>query len=67
MLDFAFCFAVRVIKSRNSEYPIGALVLAESGWRTHFISKDGTDLRNVPIDLNGLSPSVTLGVLGMTG
>ena len=56
-----------MIKSRNGEYPVGSLVLAESGWRTHFISKGGMDLRPIPIDLNGLSPSLALGALGMTG
>lgn len=57
----------RVIKTRNGQYPLGSLVLAMSGWRTHYLSKDGTDLRPIPFDLNGLSPSVTLGVLGMPG
>lgn len=57
----------RVIKTRNGEFPLGTLVLAFSGWRTHYLSKDGKDLRPVPFDLGSLSPSVTLGVLGMPG
>jgi NADPH-dependent curcumin reductase CurA len=56
-----------VIKTRNGEFPLGTLVLARSGWRTHYLSKDGKDLRPVPFDLGSLSPSVTLGVLGMPG
>ena len=57
----------RVIKTRNGEFPLGTLVLAHCGWRTHYLSKDGKDLRSIPFDLGSLSPSVTLGVLGMPG
>ncbi|CAF0953438.1 unnamed protein product [Didymodactylos carnosus] len=57
----------KVIKTRNGEFPLGTLVLSGSGWRTHFISKDGKDLKPIPFDLGNLSPSVALGVLGMPG
>ncbi len=57
----------RVIKTRNGEFPLGTLVLANSGWRTHYLSTNGKDLRPIPFDLGSLSPSVTLGVLGMPG
>lgn len=57
----------RVIKTRNGEFPLGTLVLGNSGWQTHYLSKDGKDLRPIPFDLGTLSPSVTLGVLGMPG
>ncbi len=57
----------RVIKTRNGEFPLGGLVLASSGWQTHYLSKDGKDLQPIPFDLGSLSPSVSLGVLGMPG
>jgi len=57
----------RVIQTRNGEFPLGTLVLAVCGWQTHYLSKDGKDLRPIPFDLGSLSPSVTLGVLGMPG
>jgi prostaglandin reductase 1 len=57
----------RVIKTRNGEFPLGTLVLAFSGWRSHYLSKDGKDLQPIPFDLGSLSPSVALGVLGMPG
>ena len=63
-----FCQNIfRVIKSRNGQFPIGTLVKSSSGWRTHFLSKDGKDLQVIPYDLDSLSPSVTLNVLGMPG
>ncbi|CAF3923397.1 unnamed protein product [Rotaria sp. Silwood1] len=58
---------LKVIKTRNGEFPLGTLVLAFSGWQTHYLSKDGKDLRPIPFDLDTLSPSVSLGVLGMPG
>ncbi|CAF1341101.1 unnamed protein product [Rotaria sp. Silwood1] len=58
---------MRVIKSRNGEFPVGTLVKSYSGWRTHFLSKDGKDLEVIPFDLGSLSPSITLNVLGMPG
>ncbi|CAF0871863.1 unnamed protein product [Adineta ricciae] len=58
---------LKVIRTRNGEFPLGTLALAFSGWRTHYLSKDGKDLRPIPFDLDSLSPSVTLGVLGMPG
>ncbi len=60
-------YVFRVIKTRNGEFPLGTLVLAHSGWQTHYLSKDGKDLRSIPFDLDSLSPSVSLGVLGMPG
>jgi len=58
---------LKVIKTRNGQFPLGGLVLARSGWRTHYLSKDGKDLQPIPFDLGSLSPSVSLGVLGMPG
>ncbi|CAF4450381.1 unnamed protein product, partial [Adineta steineri] len=31
---------LKVIKTRNGEFPLGTLVLANSGWRSHYLSKD---------------------------
>lgn len=56
-----------MIKTRNGQFPLGTLVLAVSGWRSHYLSKDGKDLRSIQFDLDSLSPSVALGVLGMPG
>ncbi|CAF3981717.1 unnamed protein product [Adineta steineri] len=58
---------LKVIKTRNGEFPLGTLVLANSGWRSHYLSKDGKDLRSIPFDLGSLSPSLSLGVLGWSG
>ncbi|CAF4042958.1 unnamed protein product, partial [Rotaria sordida] len=57
----------KVIKTRNGAFPVGTLVKSTSGWRTHFVSPDGKDLQPISFDLESLSPSVTLGVLGMPG
>ncbi|CAF0885126.1 unnamed protein product [Adineta steineri] len=57
----------KVIKTRNGKFPLGTLVKSYSGWRTHFVSSDGSDLQPIPFDLGSLSPSITLGVLGMPG
>ena len=56
-----------MIRTRNGQFPLGTLVLGLSGWRTHYLSKDGTDLHSIQFDLDSLSPSVALGVLGMPG
>jgi prostaglandin reductase 1 len=56
----------RVIKSRNGKFPVGTLVLSHSGWRSHYIS-NGNNLEPISFDLNGTSPSFTLGTLGMPG
>lgn len=61
------CGLIRVIKTRNGQYPLGTLVLTFCGWRTHYLSKDGSDLHSIQYDFGSLSPSVTLGVLGMPG
>jgi len=56
----------RVIKSRNDEFPVGTLVLAQTGWRSHFISK-GDNLKPIPFDLGDTLESYCLGALGMPG
>ncbi|MEG8231388.1 NADP-dependent oxidoreductase [Pseudomonas orientalis] len=54
----------RVRESRHPDWPVGAWVLAFSGWKRFAIS-DGSDLRQLDPDL--APPSTALGVLGMTG
>ncbi|MBY8929548.1 NADP-dependent oxidoreductase [Pseudomonas sp. Wu6] len=54
----------RVRESHHPDWPVGAWVLAFSGWKRFAIS-DGSDLRQLDPDL--APPSTALGVLGMTG
>lgn len=56
----------KVIKTRNGEFPLGTLVLANVGWRSHFISK-GDNLNPISFDLGATSPSHCLGAVGMPG
>jgi NADPH-dependent curcumin reductase CurA len=53
-----------VILSNDPEFSIGDLVLAYSGWQTHFLAY-GKDLRR--IDSNSVPVTTRLGVLGMPG
>ncbi|MFB9375891.1 NADP-dependent oxidoreductase [Kineococcus gynurae] len=55
----------RVVASRSPEHPVGALVSHQLGWRD-VVQEDAGQFRVVP-DVPGLSPSVHLGILGMTG
>jgi len=57
----------RVIKTRNGKYPLGTTVLAQAGWRSHFISKNGDDLEPISFDLGDTPLSYCLGTLGMPG
>jgi NADPH-dependent curcumin reductase CurA len=53
----------RVIASRNPQFAVGELVLANAGWQDHALS-DGSDL----LSLGDMAqPSLALGGLGMTG
>ncbi|OJY63800.1 MULTISPECIES: NADP-dependent oxidoreductase [unclassified Rhizobium] len=54
----------RVVKSRNTEYAPGDIVLSHSGWQSHAIS-NGAGLRK--LDPNAASISTALGILGMPG
>ncbi|CAF1144853.1 unnamed protein product, partial [Didymodactylos carnosus] len=54
------------VSNRNGQYPVGTLVTPMSGWRTHFISKDGKDLNALSFDIGNLSSSIT-DVVGMPG
>ena len=55
----------RVVESRSSDVPVGALVLTNAGWRDVAV----LDARHVQVlpDMPGVPPSYHLGVLGMPG
>ncbi|XP_001365555.1 prostaglandin reductase 1 [Monodelphis domestica] len=57
----------RVVESKNSAFPVGSIVVANSGWTTHSIS-DGKNLETLPEGWpNTLPVSLALGTIGMTG
>jgi NADPH-dependent curcumin reductase CurA len=53
----------RVIASRNPQFAVGELVLANAGWQ-HYALSDGSDLMSLG---DMAQPSLALGGLGMTG
>jgi NADPH-dependent curcumin reductase CurA len=55
----------RVVDSRSADVPVGALVLANAGWRDVAVL-DAAHVQVLP-DLPGIPPSYHLGVLGMPG
>jgi NADPH-dependent curcumin reductase CurA len=56
----------RVVESRHSGYQKGQLVQGLIGWTEHFVASDAAPLQHLP-EVEGVSPSFFLGVLGMTG
>ncbi len=56
----------RVVESKSSSYAVGQLVQGLLGWQEWVIASDAAPLQPVP-DIQGVSPSAFLGVLGMTG
>lgn len=56
----------RVVESRHPGYEEGQLVQGLIGWTEHFIASDAAPLQRVP-EAEGVSPSLYLGALGMTG
>ncbi|KAK9297154.1 hypothetical protein QLX08_009030 [Tetragonisca angustula] len=64
----------KIIESKNTEFPVGKRIIGHLGWRTHTIVNPysseydflGIKPALVP-DIKDLSPSLHLGVLGMTG
>ena len=56
----------RVVASRNSRYPEGALVQGLFGWQDYPVLSDAAPAFVMP-EVPGVSPSAFLGVLGMTG
>ncbi|XP_060064654.1 prostaglandin reductase 1-like [Ylistrum balloti] len=56
----------RVLKSKNPQFPVQSLVLANVGWRTLTRVSDMTLLRQLPV-MGDLPVSNALGMLGLTG
>ncbi|HWB68999.1 MAG TPA: NADP-dependent oxidoreductase [Solirubrobacterales bacterium] len=56
----------RVIESKHPDYIEGQLVQGLIGWTENFIASDSAPLQRVP-EIEGVSPSLYLGALGMTG
>ena len=56
----------RVIASRHPAFEEGQLVQGMTGWTEHFVASDAAPLQRVPV-VEGVSPSLYLGALGMTG
>lgn len=65
----------KIIESKNPEFPVGRRICGYLGWRTHSIVNLNTYLEASPIsskpfllpDNTDVSPSLSLGVLGMPG
>ncbi|XP_037294565.1 prostaglandin reductase 1 isoform X2 [Manduca sexta] len=64
----------KIIKSRNSEYPVGTFVMGHFGWRTHTITKPSNEkfcgqkpYMYVLPDFEDLPLSLGLGVCGRVG
>lgn len=55
----------RVVASRADALPVGTLVLHQLGWRD--VAQDDAGSFRAVTDLPGASPSLYLGILGMTG
>ncbi len=56
----------RVVESRNPQYEEGRLVQGLIGWQEYFLASDAMPLQALP-EVEGVSPSLFLGALGMTG
>jgi hypothetical protein len=56
----------RVIESKHPDYEEGQLVQGLTGWTENFVASDTAPLQRVP-EIEGVSPSLYLGALGMTG
>jgi NADPH-dependent curcumin reductase CurA len=56
----------RVVESKRPDYEEGQLVQGLTGWTEHFIASDTAQLQRVPA-VEGVSPGLYLGALGMTG
>lgn len=55
----------RVVESAAENVPVGALVLHQYGWRD-VVQEDAAGFQVIP-EVPGVSPSLRLGILGMTG
>ncbi|BBX73370.1 NADP-dependent oxidoreductase [Mycobacterium shinjukuense] len=55
-----------VVESKNPNYPVGQIVQGLVGWQEYAVASDAMPLFPVEV-AEGVSPSVYLGALGMTG
>jgi NADPH-dependent curcumin reductase CurA len=55
-----------VVASNSPDYEVGALVQGLTGWQDYVVASPSAPLIPVP-EIPGVSPSLSLGVLGMTG
>ncbi|MCV7028338.1 NADP-dependent oxidoreductase [Mycobacterium sherrisii] len=55
-----------VVASKNPNYPVGQIVQGLVGWQDYVVASDAAPLFAVDV-AEGVSPSVYLGALGMTG
>lgn len=55
-----------VVASKNINYPVGQIVQGLVGWQDYVVASDSAPLFAVDV-AEGVSPSVYLGALGMTG
>jgi NADPH-dependent curcumin reductase CurA len=56
----------RVVESKHPGYEEGQLVQGLTGWTESLVASDAAPLQRVP-EIEGVSPSLYLGALGMTG
>jgi NADPH-dependent curcumin reductase CurA len=56
----------RVAESKHPDYEEGQLVQGLIGWTENFVASDAMPVQKVP-EIEGVSPSLYLGALGMTG
>jgi NADPH-dependent curcumin reductase CurA len=56
----------RVVESKHPDYEEGHLVQGLIGWTENFVASDAMPLQRMP-EIEGVSPSLYLGALGMTG
>merc|ERR1712048_194260 len=60
----------KIIESRSSKMPVGSIVTAFTGWRTHFVFHESmldTTQEHFRVLPPGISPSLSIGILGLTG
>ncbi|OWF34999.1 Prostaglandin reductase 1 [Mizuhopecten yessoensis] len=58
----------KVITSKNSSYPVGSIVRAFSGWRSHtLVTRDAFQMLGRMPDMGDLPLSLALGAMGMPG
>ncbi|CAG9786033.1 unnamed protein product [Diatraea saccharalis] len=57
-----------IIESKNADYPVGSKVISQKGWVDYSIVNPKTEQKFYKLpNLDGLSPSLGVGAVGMTG